>query len=384
MTLEAIVEECRDLLGRPPGELAEAWKAAHPDGKAIGCFPVYTPLELIHAAGALPLALYGGGTTIELTHADSRFQSFVCSIAKTTLELGFQGRLKGLDGTLFHSICDVARNLSSVFHRNFPDLFVEYLHLPQNTSSDAAVDYLEAEYRRLLGRLEGLVGHPVTEDDLARSILAHNWRRDLLRRLYAFRAQAPHLLSLAECYLLTRAGGLMPIEAHATLVESALIALRTREGRPKDRVRVVIEGAFCEQPPVGLLEVIEEAGCYVVDDDLMKGWRWFTEAIPVNGAPLRALAESYRDRSEYSSVRHDWRKPKAQGLLDKVQAAKADAVLFLPAKFCEPALFDYVLYREALEREGIPHLVVEFEEKQWTFERTRNEIETFVESLLFD
>ncbi|MBI2878868.1 MAG: 2-hydroxyacyl-CoA dehydratase [Candidatus Rokubacteria bacterium] len=384
MTFEAIVEECRARLARPPGEVAATWKAEHPGGRAIGCFPVYTPLELIHAAGALPLAVAGGGTTVELTHADSRFQSFVCSIAKTTLELGFQGRLAGLDGVLFHSICDVARNLSSVMRRNFPDLFVEYLHLPQNTASEAAVDYLEAEYRRLLAGLERLVGHPVTEDDLSRSILAHNWRRGLLRRLYAFRAQAPHLLSLAECALLTRAAGAMPVESYGPLLEAALVALGAREGRLKDRVRVVVEGAFCEQPPLGLLEVIEEAGCYVLDDDLMTGWRWFTEDVPVDGAPLRALAEAYRDRSEYSSIRHDWRKPKAQGLLEKVRRAGADAVLFLPAKFCEPALFDYVLYREALEREGIPHLVVEFEEKQWTFERTRNEIETFVESLLFD
>jgi hypothetical protein len=29
-------------------------------------------------------------------------------------------------------------------------------------------------------------------------------------------------------------------------------------------------------------------------------------------------------------------------------------------------------------------MLVEFEEKMWTFERTRNEIETFVESMLFE
>ena len=40
--------------------------------------------------------------------------------------------------------------------------------------------------------------------------------------------------------------------------------------------------------------------------------------------------------------------------------------------------------QQGLERAGIPHLLVEFEEKMWTFERTRNEIETFVESMLFD
>jgi benzoyl-CoA reductase/2-hydroxyglutaryl-CoA dehydratase subunit BcrC/BadD/HgdB len=56
----------------------------------------------------------------------------------------------------------------------------------------------------------------------------------------------------------------------------------------------------------------------------------------------------------------------------------------MPAKFCEPALFDYPLFRLALERANIPHLVIEFEEKMWTFERARNELETFVESMLFD
>ena len=44
----------------------------------------------------------------------------------------------------------------------------------------------------------------------------------------------------------------------------------------------------------------------------------------------------------------------------------------------------YVLYKRELEAAGIPHLLVEFEEKMFTFERLQNEVETFVESLLFD
>ena len=46
--------------------------------------------------------------------------------------------------------------------------------------------------------------------------------------------------------------------------------------------------------------------------------------------------------------------------------------------------FDYVLYKRELEAAGIPHLLLEFEEKTFTFERLRTEVETFVESLLFD
>lgn len=71
-------------------------------------------------------------------------------------------------------------------------------------------------------------------------------------------------------------------------------------------------------------------------------------------------------------------------LLEKVQSAKADAVLFCIAKFCEPAYFDYVLFKNMMDSQNIPHLLVEFEEKMWTFEKARTEVETFVESILFD
>ncbi|MBI4254539.1 MAG: benzoyl-CoA reductase subunit C, partial [Candidatus Rokubacteria bacterium] len=87
MTPEQILDQCRELVARPLGAVAERWKAAHPGGRAVAAYPVWAPAELIHAAGMLPLSLLGGGTSVELTHADARFQSFVCSIAKSTLEL---------------------------------------------------------------------------------------------------------------------------------------------------------------------------------------------------------------------------------------------------------------------------------------------------------
>ncbi len=157
-----------------------------------------------------------------------------------------------------------------------------------------------------------------------------------------------------------------------------------RPAKMRDKIRVVLEGSFCEQPPLELLQALDEAGCYVVDDDLLLGRRWYGSDVPVDGDPLHSLAQAYSQRSVYSSVRHDMRRPRTDGLLEKVRKSNAGAVVFCIAKFCEPAFFDYVLLKDALEREQIPHLLVEFEEKMWTFEKARTEIETFVESLLFD
>jgi benzoyl-CoA reductase subunit C len=384
MAITPIIDRCRARLEDVQFGSVREWKARHPGGKAVGCFPVYTPVEIIHAAGALPVGLFGGGNTIELANADARFQSFVCSIAKSTLEMGFQGRLKLLDGVIFSSICDVARNLSSVMARNFPELKVEYLHYAQNMTSLSAVDYLECEFGRVQRGLEKLAGRPVSQEALDASLRLYNRIRERTRQLYRIRRESPHLLSTVELYVLIRSGTLVPPEDHLEELRQVQELLPGRRGRPQDRIRVVIESAFCEQPPLDLLQVVEEAGCYIVDDDLLTGWRWYTEDVPEDLPPLRALAESYIKRSVYSSVRHDGPRPRTAGLIEKVRRADAQAVIFMPAKFCEPALFDYPLFRLALEKADIPHLVVEFEEKMWTFERTRNELETFVESLLFD
>ena len=350
----------------------------------VGYFPVYVPLELIHACGLLPVGLHGAGDQLDLQHADARFGSFICSIVKTTLELGLTHHLDAFDALLFSSICDSARNLCWVMKRNFPDKYVDFIHLPHNPASPSSADFLMKEYERLQAELVALGGRAPSGDDLRSSIAVYNENRSLTRQLYSFRAEHPHRLRTSDLYSVVRAGDFLPVEEHNTCLQQALSTARSSSGKERDCVRVVVEGSFCEQPPLQLIKLMEQSGCYIVDDDFILGPRWFTEDVPVTGDPLRALAQSYLDRSVYSSVRHDPRRPRHKELIAKAKQRRAEAVILLIAKFCEPAYFDYVLYKRELESAGIPHLLLEFEEKMFTFERLQNEVETFVESLLFD
>ncbi len=360
------------------------WKSGHPGGKAIAYFPVYAPVEIIHACGMLPVGLNGAGDRLDIQHADARFGSFICSIVKTTLELGLTGHLDPFDGFLFSSICDSARNLCFVMKRNFPDMYVDFLHLPHNPETTASAEFLKSEYLRLRDNLERMGGRRADDDALRRSIRLYNENRAVMRQLYDLRQENPHLIRASELYTLVRAGNFLMVEEHTEMLWNAIEDVAGRTAKSRDSIRVVIEGSFCEQPPLDLIRLMEEAGCYVVDDDFGLGRSWINEDVPLDEDPLTALAESYIDRSVYSSVRHDFRKPRFKGLIEKVRQRRADAVIFLIAKFCEPAEFDYVLFKRELEREGIPHLLLEFEEKSFTFERLRTEVETFVESLLFD
>lgn len=384
MELERTFDKLADLQQDLSFASVRQWKAEHPQGKAVAFFPVYAPVEIIHAAGMLPVGLAGAGDRLDIQYADSRFGSFICSIVKTSLEMAMTGHLEPFDAFLFSSICDSARNLCFVFKRNFPQMYVDFLHLPHNSVSSASVDFLEAEYHRLIRELERLGGTPITESALRNSIELYNLQRSLLRRLYAIRTRSPHLLRAWECYLTARAGNLLPVEEHIAVLQEVLSQFSVRCGKRRDSIRVVIEGSFCEQPPLEVIRMLEAAGCDIVEDDFALAQRWFQNPVSTDGDPVRALAESYVRDSVYSSVRHDCANPRWEGLAEKVRSTNADAVVLLIAKFCEPACFDYVLFKKKLDQMGVPHLLLEFEEKLFTFDRLRTEVETFVESLVFD
>jgi benzoyl-CoA reductase subunit C len=380
--LDDLVEGCLELAVDPSFPAVGEWLATHPTGKVLGHFQVYFPEELAEAAGLLPLKIMGAGG-LEAKQADSHIGSFVCSICRTSLELGLGGRLPFLAGFITHPICDAARNMAGIWGRNFPDQLSQILYLPQNATSSGAAAYLAAEYRRLAQELSRRSGVTVTDDRLRERIACGNENRRSIRELYRIKRERPWLLPATEAYGLIRAGSAMPREAHNRLLARALELLADRQGRPQDRVRVVFEGGFCEQPPLDMIHLIEEA-CYIVDDDLLIGQRFLTEDVPTEGDPYLALAESYLERSTYSCVQHDDRKPKEAMLLRRIRESGAQAAILAAAKMCEPGMDEQVAYQKALQAEGIPFLLLEFEERMTGFERMRMEVETFVESILFD
>lgn len=374
--LATLLAACRDAVEDPAFPTVRRWRAG--GGKVVGHFQVYFPEEIVHAAGLLPVKIRGA--QVEPRSADSRFGSYLCSILKTSLEVALSGQI-ALDMFVTHPICDAARNLAGVWGRNF-DYPCQILYLPQNANSRHAAAYLRHEYDRLRREIEAVAGRAVTDDDLRRSIGVFNTNRRLIRRLYEIRRTAPWKLAVDEAYVLVTVGGLIQREEHNDLLVRAIAAIEARPDAPQDRVRVVFEGGFCEQPPLDLLRVMAQS-CYVVDDDLMIGLRFIVEDVPPEGDPLFNLAEAYLERSTYSPVQHDLRKPKERMLLERLHGAGATAAILTAAKMCEPGLEDQVAYAHALDDLGIPYFVSEFEQNMSSFEHLEIQLETFVERLLF-
>jgi benzoyl-CoA reductase subunit C len=71
-------------------------------------------------------------------------------------------------------------------------------------------------------------------------------------------------------------------------------------------------------------------------------------------------------------------------LLQRIQKAGAGAAIITAAKMCEPGLEEQVAYTRALDKQNIPYFVSEFEENMTSFDHMEIQLETFVETLLFD
>jgi benzoyl-CoA reductase subunit C len=375
--LQESLAYCRELVEDMEMPTVRRWREA--GGQVLGHFQVYFPEELAHAAGMLPVKVRGG--PVDRREADSHFGSYLCSILRSSLELAMTKRLE-LEMFVTHPICDAARNLAGLWARNLP-YPAQILYFPQNPNSSFSATYLRTEYARVLGDIERITGRRVTEEALRRSIAVFNHNRALLRELYEIKRTTPWLLPVDEAYVLVALGGLIQREEHNELLERLLPQIRARPARRQDKIRVVFEGGFCEQPPLDLLRSIAQF-CYVVDDDLLIGLRWILEDVPDEGDPLFALAESYIERSSYSPVQHDLRKPKEKMLLERIRGAHAESAIVAAAKMCEPGLDEQVAYMKELDAEHIPYFVTEFEEKMTGFEHLQIQLETFVENILFN
>jgi benzoyl-CoA reductase subunit C len=374
--LEEVLDLCRELTEDPDFPTVRRWREA--GGKVLGHFQVYFPEEIAHAAGLLPLKMRGA--LIEARQAEARFGSYLCSILKTSLELALSKRVE-LDMFVTHPICDAARNLAAVWGRNF-SYPCQILYLPQNANSAHSAQYLRDEYGRLKRDIEAVAGRTVTDDDLRTSITVYNENRRLLRRLYGIKRDTPWLLAADEAYVLMAVGGMLPREEHNDLLKAVIPQVEARPAKPQDRIRVVFEGGFCEQPPLDLLRTIAQS-CYLVDDDLMIGLRWILEDVALEGDPLLNLADAYLEKSSYSPVQHDLRKPKEEMLLKRMKAANASAAIVTAAKMCEPGLDEQVAYAKTLDEAGVPYFISEFEENMTSFDHLQIQLETFVENLLF-
>jgi len=379
--LDEIIASCEALHYDVRLENIAAWKADDEARRAVGYLPVYVPRELMVACGVRPVGVRGGGDQINIIRGDSFYQSYICHLPRSVVELGLSSWKHALDGLIFPAICDVIRNLSGIWQTLFPEQFTFFLDLPQEFSSDCGGKFYRLQLEELASRLKNLSGHEFDEDHCLEVIELYNENRRAIRELADIRTEHPAWVPTSEFYLVVRAGDLLEVEEHTALVRD-YTRLAIERARPaEDKARILIMGAFCEQPPLNLIKTIEQAGCYVVEDDLTAGHRWLQADVDPSGDPLDALVNAYLVNSMYSSVRYEGDEPKTDQLLRSVREVRASGVLLMSPSFCDPALLDRPHFQRSLDDAGIPYTSLKYAENLGQFQTIREQTGTFAEAI---
>jgi benzoyl-CoA reductase subunit C len=357
------------------------WKEAT-GGTAVGYMPVYVPREIFHAQGVLPVGIFGGGEDLEIIRGDAFYQSYICHIPRSTIELGLNGSYDVLDGMVFPAICDVIRNLSGMWKLQFPAKLSRYLDVPQNFDPAIGGRFYRRELEELARELQAHGARPYDAEALRASITAYNENRSLVRELDAARRREPWKIPTSELYVVLRAALLLPVEEATTLFSDYLRLVRVESSRrPLDQARVLVSGSFCEQPPLGLIKTLERAGCYIVDDEFLQIHRWIKGDVSTAGDPLDALVTAFLDDAIESPVRYIGDRPKGAELVARVRACAAEGVLFCAPSFCDPALLDQPMAVKSMDAAGIPWTAFKYAENNGQFQVIREQAGTFADSI---
>jgi bzd-type benzoyl-CoA reductase N subunit len=346
--------------------------------KVVGYMCTYAPEEIIFAAGAHPLRLFGSGKNIVM--AEGHLQAYCCSLVRGVLEDALSGDLNFLTGMIFPHTCDSIQRLSDIWRLNVPAGFHLDVVLPVKLNTSSAREYMIDVLTLFRRDLEKNLNVKITDDDLKRSIVLFNEIRSGLKRVYELKNDYPGIISGKDIYTLIKAAMIMDRNDYLKILQSVVKELEEVRGRAGKATakRLILSGGICNHPDI--YSVIEHTGGVVVGDDLCTGSRYFEGMIKTDVDPITAIAERYIQRVN-CPAKHQDKNARAENLVKIVRDSKAAGVIFMLLKFCDPHAFDYPCLKEALSKASIPSLLLEVEDQLQAQGQLKTRIEAFLETL---
>ena len=373
-TAKEIINEFKAIADNPRKAMDDYKKET---GKgAVGIMPVYCPEEIVHAAGYLPIGMWGAQKK-QISKVRTYLPPFACSIMQSVMELQLEGVYDDLEAVIFSVPCDTLKCMSQKWNRPVPAIVFTH---PQNRkiAKDAANVFAREEFNIVKEKLEDILDVHISNKAIKNSIAVYNENRAACREFSDVAAEYAAVVTPSDRHAVIKARWFMEKSRHTALVKELIAALKAEPAPEFKGKKIIVTGIQVE--PYDVLDIFQENGFAIVADDLAQETRNFRQDVPDDDDALMALARAWNE-FDGCSLATDVNKPKGQMIIDAVKKYGADAVVVCMMKFCDPEEFDYPILLQEFEAAGVKNLYIEVDQESTAFEQVKTRIQTFAEIL---
>lgn len=376
MSAKAHIDNLREVIAGPTNRYIQGWKDS--GRKVIGYFCSYVPVELIQAAGILPVRLRGAGST-DSGPADAFLSARICTYVRHTLTLALQGHYDYLDGEIGLNTCDHVRRAFDLWRHKTKVPFHGFISVPRNVR-DSLFPYYKEEIENLKDALEKEFSTKIGEDDLKGAIAKQNQVRERLRQIDEFRGEEIPRLSGADALLVTIASFLMPAEEYIKIADELIAEVEKEQpSGEKPKARLLLAGTELDEP--GFVEAVESQGAVVAADSLCFGTRAHQSPVDEGAAdPLDALCQRYFFQTSCARMIGNFPE-RFDSMMEVIGQRKIDGVVFQRLKFCDPWGAEAHKLRLRCKRMGVPLLVLEREYGLVHAGQVKTRVQAFMEMI---
>ena len=378
MSTEVMLNEFKEVSEHPYRVLSQYKKEGK---KVIGVLPYYAPVELVVAAGMVPMGIWGSNNKT-ISMAKEYCATFYCTIAQLALEMLLDGTLDQLDGIITPTICDTLRPMSQNFRvameGKLPCIFLAH---PQNRKPAFGLQFTVDQYMHVKSELEKISGNTITDEALRDAIKVMNRSRKARREFVKLAGQHPEAISAVERSAVLRSAWFMEPAVHAQKLEELneeLSKLPTSNWKGR---KVVTSGIICDNPK--LLQIFDDNNIAIAADDVAQETRAFRVDASEEGDPMMALAQQFADQ-DYDVLLYDEysnKNRRADYVVQMVKESGAQGLVLFMQQFCDPEEMEYPYLKKALDDAGIPHIKLGVDQQMRDFGQASTAIQAFADVL---
>lgn len=362
---------------------ALAVKEAKDNGlRVVGTYCLYSPVELVVAAGAIPVMLCGTSQN-PVPAAEKVLPRNLCPLIKSSFGFAVTDTCPYFhfaDLLIAETTCDGKKKMYELMGEMKP---LHLMQLPQ-VQDEAALSYWTGEMTRLKTRLEKEFSVEITDEKLLDAIrLANDERRSLKEFQDVCKNKPAPISGMDMLTVLHNRGFSIDKREAIELVDRLTSELREMAANglspfPPSTPRILLSGV-----PVGIgsdkvVRLIEECGGSVVCFESCGAYKK-VDPVEENGDPLTALADRYLRIPCSCMSPNEGRFPLVERLVREFQV---DGIIDLTWQGCHTYNIEsYSLKRHIRETSNVPFLQIETDYSKSDTEQLKVRIEAFLEMI---